>query len=581
LSATGKWSVKALGGAATSDVTSAALLADGGTNSTASSFFVYKTVPTYTLGAGRTVTSASAISQGVNGVATLFITSDDTSAAYSVTSSGVGSIQSAFANNTGAVSTQIASTTGDTVTLNNAISAAGGVTWTPATVKKSYLQVKVSSAVAGTTTLSVTPLDSSGTPGGSVTATVTWGATPLASTSVSKLAAGNDCSAGTASSVYLPKTAGVSLAAGATTGASLCVAVKDQSGLALNGVPLDVSITGPGLVSITSNVTAAQTGTTRTASLTASNQTGTAIAAIGISADGTAGTTTVTVSTGTTVLATASIYFYGAAATVAASQVLKVASTSGGTLGANSAAPSGADSANSPAVIVTVKDAFGTLIPNLTSADISAATSDASVMSSTLALTESSGAGAANTTAKTYNVQVNSVANTSGKSATLTFRVLGADGVTFVTSAPIKFTLGGSVATVGLSLDHSSYSLGSTAVATLTAKDSSGNAAKDGILATTLSDVLTSSLGVNKTLFGASVDFIGGVSTVTFNAPAITGAWTITGTTGTGPSTDKVKALTVSATVTGGNDAAIASLITKINALAALIAKIQKKLGIK
>ena len=492
---------------------------------------------------------------------------------YNLVSSGVGTIQTvAVGTNTPTVAgiagasdfTQGAKITSSNNTNFNDVTATAA------------------SNVAGTQTLTWTQIDATtGSPSVVATQTITWGASPVATSAVAKLAAGNSCVAGAASSVTLAKTAAVTLAAGTTTGASLCVTIKDGSGTAMNGVPLDVSITGPGLVSISSNTTTAVTGTTRVASLTAATQAGVSTAAIGISADGTSGPATVTVSTGTTVLATASISFFDAPATVSATQVLSVASTSGANLGVSSAAPTGADSANSPAVIVTVKDKNGIVIPNLTTADIKATSSDTSVMSSTISSTESDGTGAGNTTKSTYNIQVTSLANTSGKSATLTFKVLGSDGVTFVTSAPIKFTLGGSVATVGLSLDKKSYSLGSTAVATLTAKDSSGNAAKDGILATTLSDVLTSSLGVNKTLFGASVDFIGGVATATFNAPAITGAWTITGTTGTGPSTDKGKALTVSATVTGGNDAAIASLITKINALAALIAKIQKKLGVK
>jgi hypothetical protein len=499
--------------------------------------------------------------EAIAGAATVYITSDAGGKIVSASSTAVGASSMGFINGQN---------------LND------GGKWTVATTVAETATVGLSSTVAGTQVVKIQTITAAtGIYTTIATLTVTWGAALAATSATAKLAAGNDCSAGAASNVYLAKASGVTLAAGATTGASLCLTVKDQNGTAMNGVPLDVTIAGPGLVSITSGATTAVTGTTRTASLTSAAQAAASTAAIGVSADGTAGTATVTVSTGTTVLATATVYFYGAAASISATQVLKVASSSGATLGANSAAPTGADSANSPAVIVSVKDKDGILIPGLTNANIKATSSDATVMSETLALTESTGAGAGNTTAKTYNVQVTSVSGTSGKTATLTFKILGADGETYVTSAPIKFALGGSVATVALSLDKASYSLGSAAVATLTAKDSSGNAAKDGVLATTLADKLVSSYSVNKDLFGASVDFIGGVATVSFNAPVITGAWTISGTTGTGPSTDKVKALTASATVTGGNDAAIASLISKINALSKLIAKIQKKLGIK
>jgi len=65
-------------------------------------------------------------------------------------------------------------------------------------------------------------------------------------------------------------------------------------------------------------------------------------------------------------------------------------------------------------------------------------------------------------------------------------------------------------------------------------------------------------------------------------APASTGDLTITGTAAN-TATAGVP-FTLAAKIVNGStatDAAIASLVTKINALAALIAKIQKKLGIK
>ena len=511
--------------------------------------------------AGTGVASLTATVSGATGGQVVFTFAPSTVTPVIITADANSTIVSA----TGANANQ--------PTKINGTSFADGASWTPASTTD-VATVTLTSSTPGTSVVTISKIDgATGVKSTVSTLTITWGVTPKATIGTTHLATGLvNCSAGTATSVTLPKAAG--------TG-SLCITVKDQSGTPMNGVPLDVTIQGPGLVSATAGAsTPGAAGTTRTASLTALQMAAASTAAIAVSSDGTSGPSTVTVSTGTTVLGTASFSFYDAPYTVSATQVLSVASTSGGTLGVSSAAPTGADSANSPAVIVTVKDKNGILIPSL-GANILAVSSDPSVMSPTITSTESDGTGAGNTTKSTYNSQVTSVSNTSGKSATLTFEVLGSDGVTFVKSAPIKFTLGGSVATVTLSLDKSSYSLGSTAVAKLTAKDSSGNAAKDGILATTLSDVLTSSLGVNKTLFGASVDFIGGVATATFNAPAVTGAWTISGSTGTGPSTDKGKALTVSATVTGGNDAAIASVITKINALAVLIAKIQKKLGIK
>ena len=102
----------------------------------------------------------------------------------------------------------------------------------------------------------------------------------------------------------------------------------------------------------------------------------------------------------------------------------------------------------------------------------------------------------------------------------------------------------------------------------------------DGALASTLSVVkaLQFHEGANTT-----VSSLGGVSTIAFDAPGTSGAtWTISGTTGTGPSVDKAKALTATAAVTSGSDIAaittlINSLITKINALSKLVTKINKK----
>jgi hypothetical protein len=405
--------------------------------------------------------------------------------------------------------------------------------------------------------------------------TLTVLAAPAYSYVTTKLATGTGaCTSGAATSLSFAKTATATLLG------SICITTNDSSGTPITGVPIEVTVTGPGLISVI-NGGQANAGATRVAARSATDNASVSTYAIGITADGTSGSATVTISSGTTVLATQAVTFYGDAASIVATQNHKIGNTSGGALGTSTNNPTGADSANLPAVILSIRDKDGNLVPGLTTTQVRATSSDTSVMSELIAITAQGSATAGNQITGTYNTQVNAVANTSGKKATLTFKVYNADNAVIATSAPITYTLGGSVATVALSLDKASYSLGSTAVATLTAKDSAGNAAKDGILATTLTDALTSSLAVNKALFGASVDFIGGVATVSFNAPSVTGAWTVSGTTGQGPSADKAKALTASATVSGGNDAAIASLISKINALSKLIAKIQKRLGIK
>jgi hypothetical protein len=104
---------------------------------------------------------------------------------------------------------------------------------------------------------------------------------------------------------------------------------------------------------------------------------------------------------------------------------------------------------------LTLTDASGNLIPSQ-AANISAVSSDATVMSKTITAVEDTTAavGAGN-----YNASVSSASGSAaGKSATLTFRVLLADGVTYVSSAPVTFTTGSNkISKVTVSFD--SYAL--------------------------------------------------------------------------------------------------------------------------
>jgi len=418
------------------------------------------------------------------------------------------------------------------------------------------------------------------------TATITFGASPVVTASTSKvfLSAGQDCATSDdVGGVTLANTAGVTLAAGNTTGAALCITINDQNGTALNGQALSFTIAGPGLITTATGAGNATTGTVRATSLTAATQANTNRARLGISADGTSGVGTVTVTSGTTVIATKTVTFYGAVATLTAVQNHKVGSTAGAALGDGSAAPAGTTIGTTPAVVITAKDANGVLVPGLT---ITAKSSDLTVMSETIAVTADDGTKGAG--AGTYNVQVNSVANTSGKTATLTFRVMS--GTTVLAATPaLTYTLGGVVSKVALSLDKTTYSQGSAAVATLTLTDASGNPVFDGDHANIVTAALSTSMSVVKTLqfstTATSAASLGGKSSVSFNAPAsATAVWTISGTTGAGPAVDSAKALSATASVTDASAALLTqidALNAKIVALNALIAKIMKKLGVK
>jgi len=372
--------------------------------------------------------------------------------------------------------------------------------------------------------------------------------------------------------------------------AGMRITINNTSGTAIfrTGGTFVAEQSGSGLVACTDTNTTYNEGTTKTryASLTSLADN---IVSCALWSDGTAGKGTTTykwidADGVSTTLGTTSSVFYGAPAKIVAKQNHTIAKSTSATLGIGSAAPSGANVENTPAVTLTITDADGNLVSDIGAGTITAVTSNSSVMTSTISYAESSGAGAGDGFAGNgnYNVRVNSSTNASGSTATLTFRALGADGVTYVTSAPLTYTLGGTPASSVLTLDKTTYAVGQEAVATITVKDAAGNAVYDtdhaGYFAA--STGLTSTLALVKTLYGATaLSTLGGKAVTKFNAPSVSGTLTITGT-----ALDKPSALSASATITDGNAALLTqidALNAKIVALNALIAKIMKKLGVK
>ena len=587
LTTTGKWVVQAVSDTVAADIDSPAEIdtALGTTgNIETSNFFVYKTTPSYSGGTARVVTAATAVSQDVNGTATLNIVSDDTSASYTVTTTGVGSMTSAFGNNAGKTSTALTATTGDTVTFNNGTNAAGGVTWTPNVKKKSFLQVQVSAAVAGATVVSVTPLNSSGTPGTPVTASVTWGATPAPGTQYSTVY----LNAGTtqATSANDDTVAGVNCAKTvATQCANIAFALADAAGNAISGQPLTVTMTGPGTIGLDVSNAAAGSLTYTTASqgrgLSSTAMTG-AVGAIAIWPDGTAGTATITIASGTTTIGSKSVTFYGSAAKITATQNYSIAraSAAGAELG-SSLTNTSATTGYVAAVSLLVADSGGNAVPTAPSCKIA----DTSVIAScTIAADNDATYGAG---LGYYNASVTSSPNgVSGKSTTVIFRILNSDGLTYTESSPVTFTLGGSIVTTSVTLDKTSYAAGDPMVLTVTAKDSAGNPSYDG-------QAILGSIGINKTQGGslpavtkvfAKGKYATSATAPTLFAPVAPGSFTISGVSVATVAAPLGVAYSVSASVTDANSGLLTqidALNAKIVALNALIAKIMKKLGVK
>jgi adhesin/invasin len=521
---------------------------------------------------GTGTTAGGAVTGGVAKV--LFAMAAHTNpTTYNLTSSGVGTIQTVIDGAGGGLATVC---NVDVPGIAGATDYTQGAAVTCSATTFASALATVASTVAGVQTLTWTAISATtGAPTVVGTATITWGAAPTLSASLSTafLCAGavTTCAADVSGGVQSINTAQT---AAANAAASIKVTTANSAGVSLTATQtITATVSGPGTLALSTDNNNVNSQGRALTGVAGNNM-------IAVFGDGTAGTSTITITQGTTVVATKTVTFFGAVATLTAKQNHKIAPSAGGTLGVGTAAPTSADIANTPAVVLTAKDALGNAVPGLT---ITALSSDATVMSSAITVA------GVTATPGNYNAAVTSVANTSGKTATLTFRVMSGTTV-LAASAPVTYTLGGSVATVALSLDKASYSAGAPAVATLTLKDSSGNAAFDADHTTILDGALATSLSVVKALqFNATtnttVSSLGGVSTVAFNAPGTAStAWIVSGTTGTGPSVDKAKALSATASVTDVSTTLLVqidALNAKIVALNALIAKIMKKLGVK
>ena len=372
-----------------------------------------------------------------------------------------------------------------------------------------------------------------------------------------------------------------------TQAGNITVTANLASGSACLTCTVGGYITGPGYLGIGTSVGAATTyaGATPERSLTYLSVAGSAgVANIAVVGDGTAGVATVTItvkdSAGTSyTVATKTVTFYGPVKTL---KVIKQPYTylqaGGATSGIKTGLVSAATTtlATSPAFSVEALDSAGNAVGGLT---LSTSSSDATVVA-TASSNEDVIANDANGTwgGPGYYVfdATSAQSSQSGAKATLTVKILDpADttNTTYITTT-VPFAIGGAVAKEVISTDKASYAPGEVMAVTITATDKSGNPVYDGAA----SPALTFSKAVGGA-FGASV-YVAGKRTNSANtlfAPVISGPLLIAGT-----GTDvAATAITGSTKVGSANDAQIASLITKINALAALIAKIQKKLGVK
>jgi len=228
--------------------------------------------------------------------------------------------------------------------------------------------------------------------------------------------------------------------------ATIVVAPKNAAGTAIANVtfPITATISGPGTLGID---TAANVASIASVGRAVTGTTG--HYAIGVFSDGTSGVATITISTGTTVLATETVTFYGAAAKITptvVNSVLAIASNTG-------------------AITAVVTDANGVAVPNVTvyaSSNTDATIDDAYVAST-----------AASTSAGAVSFNLTGVA--AGTAAiTLTLNSTSA-GTSTVSALAGTMRVSDGVATkVDYTFDKESYAPGQAAVVKATVSNAAG-----------------------------------------------------------------------------------------------------------
>ncbi len=398
----------------------------------------------------------------------------------------------------------------------------------------------------------------------------------------------------------------------AAQAAVITVTLKNTAGGAMNGETISATVSGPGTLGINATpgtYNPASTGRALTQALGASNNIGN----VSVWSDGTAGVSTITISVtdavsgATTVLATKTVTFYGAVASLKViSQNYFVGKAGGGTSGLTTGLSASSDT---PAVTVAALDANGNVVPGQT---ITGLSSNTAIIASSTVAEDTAGNDATGFYGGPgyYNASVTTAGlTTSGQSATVTYRYTPDGGLTYISAPAVTFTLGGTPASVTFALDSATYAPGAKATLTVTAKDSAGNPVADGNYANLLAAAASSNAATQGTLPGVSVTTSKGVKSYTFYAPVSPVAFTITGTLGTSvalaaqgttvSASATVKAAPVDTTAIDAATAAakaasaavaalsvtvaslIASVTAQLRALTIIVKKIQSKLKIK
>jgi hypothetical protein len=250
--------------------------------------------------------------------------------------------------------------------------------------------------------------------------------------------------------------------------------------------------------------------------------------------DGRTGTATITVTVGSTVVATKSFVFHGAAATITPTVV-------------NSVIPASAAGASLGAITAVVTDANGNPVSGAAVYDVSSATG---VISDSY--TQCLVGGVVATTGADGKVTCNLTGVTAGTANITLTTNASATATGGVTSAPVSIRVGAAPATATVTFDKASYLPGERATITVALRDAAGLAVANADYANIFAATMTStSVIAAGNLPGTTITTTGSTGNATFsiNMPLVSGNVSVTGTGGSSLPTAAQVAIAGSAVV--------------------------------
>jgi hypothetical protein len=352
--------------------------------------------------------------------------------------------------------------------------------------------------VAGTYVVKVTPHS------GANAAALTWTVTAVAVDNTLNVAASKSIlNTGETTTATADATVIASKALATGAAATIVVTPLNAAAASITAVALSATVSGPGTVAIGTNLAAVDqlsTGTGRAVTGTAGHY------VLTVYADGTAGVSTITISSGTTVIATEKVTFYGAATTITPTVVK-------GILKGTTAAAG--------AITAIVTDAAGVPV-------YGQAVSSVSDTAATIAVTPVT-CGSSDATGLVSCTLTGVAAGTAG----ITLTATNTDGTVITSASKSVRVSDGTPTTVVYSFDKATYAPGETAKITATVSNAAGVMPADTY---TLTGGVTGNYSIGSSLT-AAVTTVGdtGVATYTVVMPTgISGTVQLTGTAVTG-----------------------------------------------